>query len=699
MLITLAAFALMGCSEKDEERVLGLGFDEWYPRYNEYIKDWLAEELDKEYEKLAKEEKALAEEEDGDHKAIEDKIDGLKAKIERLKFRQGVGNYFHFKSLEELPEGLVWEDGMDQPEIGDPKCKKGGTFRYFITSFPPTIRGFGTNSNNAFRGELYDNVELSLVDLHPETGQIIPALAKEWALGPDGRTVFFRIDPDAAYNDGVQVKARDFMVWAYLRASDNVVSPWFKQFIREQFAQFTVYSDDLLAVTLPTQRPKLPYFASVRPSAPHFYEEFGADFEERYQWRVPPTTGAYTLYDKDLVKGASITLSRVEDWWAKDKKFYRYRYNADRLSYRVVRNLTKAWELFRAGEIDYFGVTLPEYWYEKSEMPSVFDGFVERYTWYNRYPRIPWALYLNIALAPLDNIDVRIGIQHATNWQRVIDVVLRGDAGRLAGWTMGYGEIDNPAIEPRAFSVSKAREAFARAGYTEEGSDGILRTVDGKRLEVVVSYRHLPVRTRMMTILKEEAKKAGLDFILDGGDGTLIYKKQMQKKHQIAFGAWNFTPPFPRYFEYFHSSNAYDEQGNLKQNTNNVFSFKDARMDELAGNYRNAKTEEELIESAHEMQQIIHDSAVFVPGYATEFARIACWRWVRWPDSEFTELSPPLVYIPMESYAYWIDDEVKEKTISAQREGREFDEVQAVKDRYRLVRETKDDESEEEGIE
>lgn len=698
--LLLLFVALSGCKEAEEEGNRGLGFEDWYPRYNTYIKEWLAGEVETAEKALEEQTKALAEAEtDEQKKQAQGKLDATNRLLERLRFRQSLGGYFKFADPSEVEElDLKWEDGSKEPEIGDPNSTKGGTFRFFLTSFPPTIRGFGTNSNNSFRGELYDNVEISLVDLHPETGGIIPGVAKEWAIGPDNKTVFFRLDPDATYSDGVPVKAKDFMIFLYLRASDNVVSPWFKQYIREEIAQVTVYTDDLLAVTLPDQRPKLPYYAAFpRPSPPHFYDEFGADFEDRYQWKAPPTTGAYTLYDKDLVKGASITLSRVENWWAKDKKFYRYRYNADRLSYRVVRDLNKAWELFRAGEIDYFPVTLPEYWYGKSEMPPVFNGYVERYTWYNQYPRVPWALYLNTAKEPLDNRDVRVGISHASNWQKVIDVVFRGDAERLPGWTVGYGDFDNPKISPRPFSVQLAREAFAKAGYTVEGEDGILRTADGKRLEVSVTYRNLPVRTRMMTILKEEAKKAGLDLILDGLDGTVAFKKSTNKEHQAAFTGWGFVPPYPRYYEYFHSNNAYDEQGNVKPNTNNMFSFKDDRMDELAVAYRSAKTEAEKIESAHEMQEIIHDAAVLVPGYMTEFARIATWRWVRWPDSEHTELAPPRVYIPMESYVYWIDEELQKETLADQRarHPKTFPEVEEIKERYRVVRKPKGKEGEE----
>ena len=46
---------------------------------------------------------------------------------------------------------------MDEPEIGDPRAKKGGTFNYYIANFPPTLRPFGPEANNSFRGEIYDH--------------------------------------------------------------------------------------------------------------------------------------------------------------------------------------------------------------------------------------------------------------------------------------------------------------------------------------------------------------------------------------------------------------------------------------------------------------------------------------------------------------------------------------------------------------
>ena len=89
---------------------------------------------------------------------------------------------------------------------------------------------------------------------------------------------FFRLDPDAKYNDGVPVKAVDFMWWVYLHgASDNVVTLWSKQYIQEQWSQCTVWRrpDCDFSSRAQTQARLLRQLAS---SAPHFYKEYGPDY-------------------------------------------------------------------------------------------------------------------------------------------------------------------------------------------------------------------------------------------------------------------------------------------------------------------------------------------------------------------------------------------------------------------------------------
>lgn len=680
--IVVGCFALSGCGDEDEVMERSLGFEEFVPKYNEYINNWLKNEKVKLEKEIGETEEKIQASEGEDRTALEVSMKDLMRTKERIEFRQSLGDYFAFKKETDLPSDLTWEDGMDQPDIGDPRATKGGAFRYYVTQFPPTVRPFGKEANNSFRGRLYDELEIPLVSIHPRTMEVIPGTARRWAVSEDGRTVYFELDPDAKFNDGHQISAVDYMVYIYIRVSDNVAAPYQKQYFREQFAQVATYGEKYVSVSLPETKPLTPYYASIYPAASHFYKDYAADYVDFYQWKVPPHTGAYYVRDEDIVKGVSITLTRDQDWWAKDKKYYRNRFNPDKIVYTTIRDKSKAFELFRAGQLDAFLLTEPEYWYEKSEIKPVFDGYIERYKFYTQYPRVPRGAYFNVHRPIMNNHDARIGMAHALHWQKVIDVVFRGDFSRLQQYSEGYGERTNPNVKARGYSASKAREYFAKAGFTEEGPDGILRKPSGERLAVNLSYANVAFYPKVMAVLEEEAKKAGVELRADGQESTVFYKTVMKKEHDIVIWGWSATPPFPRYYQGFHSKNAYDAQGKPKPQTNNINSYSNDEMDQLALGVRYARTVDEVKENSWKIQQKIHDEAIFSPAWVADFVRVGSWRWVRWPDTEGTPFNVPSIYEPLESYVLWIDSEKKKETEEAMRGGKKLPEVQKVIDTF-----------------
>ncbi len=682
----LCTLASVACHREEEVAERKLGFDAFLPIYNGYIHKWLLEQQTHAKKETGRISATLATAEGQAKELLEGQAEANRHELEKWEFRLGLGDYLKIGNPSDMPSDLVWEDGREQPEMGDPNAKKGGVLRRHIVEFPPTIRPVGNNANNSFRSDLYDLVDVKLVTFHMQTMKLIPGLAKEWAVSPDKRTIYFRLDPDARYSDGVAVKAKDYLITAYVRVSDNIFNPYDKQYFREDIAQIAVYDDLTLSISLPEAKYFGPLIAGdITPYSPGFYAEYGADYAERYQWRFPPTTGAYEVKEDGIVKGVSITQTRVKDWWAKDKKFYRYRYNPDKMVSTVVRDDSKAFELFRAGELDSYPITRPELWYEKSEMPPVYDGYIERTTFYNQFPRVPFGLYLNVRKPPLDNRDVRIGFDQAMNWQKVIEVLYRGDYQRLNSFNEGYIPFSDPSIRARPFSISGARESFAKAGYTAEGTDGILRKADGTRLSVAITYPGIPRYDRMFALLRESAKACGLEVRLDGLEPTVAFKKQLQKQHEVTFGAWNTEPPMPDFHQFLHSSNAVDEKGNPKPNTNNTFGWARPDTDRLSQMVRGATNEKDLTDATRKLQNIMHDEAIFNPAYAVDFVRTGYWRWVKWPDCEETRFSPPVTYEPHETNVLWIDDEVKKETLEARRHGKKFPEFNRVVDTYRLM--------------
>ncbi len=667
------------------------GFRPFLTTWNKKIHAWLLDSK-QDLQKELKEDTAKAEQAETleARRALKSKVESLKERIQLIDIRLSDGDFFQLKTPADIPQDLVWENGLDNPDIGDPRAVKGGTMRQAEPgSYPSTFRPFGPNSNNSFRGRLYDEISMNAVSIHPVTGKIIPSICNEWAVSPDGRTVFFRVDPDARYSDGAKVRAVDFLVTAYLRCSDYANSPYDRDYFREEFSNIKLYDEHTLSVTLPSPKPLMPYKAALYPSPPHFYSEYGPDFVERYQWRIEPTTGAYTVLPDGVIRGQQVTLSRVQNWWARDKKFYRYTCNVDHMVYRFIAEESKVLELFRVGQLDMLLMLKPDVWHEKMEIPEVHNGFIERTTFYTIYPRYPMGLFLNVAKPPFNDINVRRGFMHSINNKRVNDVVNRGDYQQLNSYCSGYGRYTNPHLKAPEYSPAKARKYFAAAGYTEQGPDGILRKPDGSRLSVEITYSNAsPSLKTTMTMYKEDAKKAGVDIQLDNLDANVSFRKVMEKRHQAASWAWGFNPPHPRTHQSFHSSFAYDEKGNTVPYTNNINSIADDRLDKAVEAERRATTEDELQEAAWKVQEIVQDLAIWVPGTCPEFTRLGYWRWVKWPDSDTTKFCYPVVFEPGESHVYWIDEKLKEETLKAKKQNGSFPEKDQIFDQFRFIDKT-----------
>lgn len=638
----------------------------FYERYNR-------ETLEKLEKRKAELEAKLAENPD-DAEARRD-LDDLGRRLKRPA-------YFEQLQESDLPPDLAWETGMDQPEIGSDEAVKGGTYHTYIAgnTFPSTIRTLGKEANGFFRQYHWDNVEMALVGVHPNTAEIIPGLADRWAVAEDGQSVYFHLDDDARWSDGREVTSGDFLMTFYISLSPYLSEPFYRTYYGEQFWGIATYGKDYLCIRNSNPKPMAPYFASATPYQEDFYREFGPDFEERYNWRVRPTAGPYVIRAEDIVKGRSISLSRVQDWWARDRKYYKNRFNVDRIEYRLVRDEEKIFQMFLRGDIDMYWIRDAKQWYERIEVDPVFQGYIERAMFYHGYPRPCFGMYFNMAQPPLDNLDVRIGLSHATNWDKVIEIDFRGDVERLNLLNEGFSGISPRGIEAREFSVAKARDAFARAGYTERGNDGILRNEQGERLSFTITHVKHPMIDRWLLRIKEEAKRAGVEFKLEGLDGTAAFQKTSRKEHEIAYVGLGVTPPFPDYFQQFHSSNAFLEDGKTpRPMTNNFTSFADKEVDKILETNRNARDLETVIETSRQLEQIFHDRAVWVPAYQRPFYWVAYWRWMQWPDDFNVKISDE----PDVSHIFWIDQEIKKETLEAMRTGKTFPEVNQVYDQYR----------------
>jgi len=612
--------------------------------------------------------------------------------------------FYLFRTPGDLPANLSWENGADLPEFADPNAKKGGTFNFYLQDFPRTLRTIGPDATAGFRPYLYDYAAVRFVHPHPNVPErMMPGIAREWAVDPAAKTAYFRIDPDARWSDGRPITTDDVVFTFYFLRSPHLMEPWFTNYYTINYESITVYDRLTFAITGMQAKPDfLNALCHFSPSPRHAYKDFGPGWIERYQWRIVPTTAAYVLSDRDVDKGRSITFRRNPEWWARDKRYYRWRFNPDSLRLQVIRDTDKAAEAFARGDFELFPLSTPKLWHETipDNHPAVRDGYIVKTTFYNRFPRPDWGLFINSHKPLLDQLDVRLGLQHATHFDLVCEQFFRGDAVRLETRSDGFTFRPHPTLTFRRFDPQKARAHFAKAGFGVQGEDGVLRNAKGERLSFTVTT-HRPEFADILPILKQEALKAGLELRIEVLDQTTGWKKIQEKGHEIALlGFTQAAEPYPRYWESYHGSNAYedaylDDAGKpvettaagrpnpnpqkVRVQTNNLTMTFIPELDRLIEAYDRASTVEEIKRLAIPIEEIIFRDAAWVNGWSLPHYRVGYARHVKWPEG----FNPALSRVAQEWFTFWIDEDERKSTAEARRAGRTFPRQILTFDQYR----------------
>ena len=578
----------------------------------------------------------------------------------------------HAIAAQEIPDDIEWLTNDTDPVFSSGNAKKGGTLHTSILSFPLTFRVVGPDSNSSFRGAILGN-QYALIGIHPNTLSIIPEIATHWAFGKDKKTMYFKLNTAAKWSDGEPVTARDFAYTLDFMRSKHIVAPWYNDYYTKEIEKVVVYDDRTLAVVATKAQPDLHLKIGINPTPRHFYGELDRDFVKKNNWKIAPNTGPYQM--SSFQKGKYLTFSRKKDWWGENLRFYKNRFNVDKVKYTVVKDLNVLWEHFKKAKIDVFGVTMPKYWHVKTKIPIFEKGYAHKIWFFNDTQQSASGMWLNQDREIFKDRHVRYAFAHAMDIRRVTEKVLRSDYFRLEHGYVGYGRYSNNGIRARRFDLDKVEHYMKQAGWAR-GGDGIWVKGDA-RFSVEVTYSS-DDHTPRLVVLKEEAKKAGVELKLRRLDLSADYKTVFEKKHDVAWMGWS-TSLRPRFWEHYHSVNAHKPQ------TNNITNTDDPILDELIDTYRNSLEQEERIALAHRIQEKIHEVGSFVPTFMVPYVREAFWRWLRLPDIPGTKRSGSL-FAPFDSTRgglFWFDKERYDETKAAMKKKRFFPPFTIIDDTYK----------------
>ncbi len=580
--------------------------------------------------------------------------------------------------IKELPKDLDWQTNDPKKEglIASPQARVEGTLHTFFPAFPLTLRQVGPDSNGFFRGYLDDN-DFGFITLHPNTHKWLPSVASHWAFDKNGRTVYYKLDPDVTWSDGKKLSAEDFTFTLEFYRSPHIVAPWYNQYFSNEMEAVQKFIDDkgaeIVAVTLPKPKPDLLYYTNLSPIPRHFYT-LGKDFIKKYNWKPKPTTGPYFI--SEIKKGKSITFKRVEKWWGWKKDYYKNRFNFEKVMMQVIRDNKTAFEYFLKGKIDFIAMNFPDLWHDRGNSDEFQNGYIHKIWFYNDRPRSDYVLTLNKDMEIFKDKRVREALHYSMNVQRVIAKVLRNDYQRLQGISRGYEGYTNKAIKARPFDLKKAGELLDAAGWNQRGPDGI-RIKEGRRLEATLIYRESSFTNRFV-VLREEAKKAGFDIKLQLMDASAGWKYLQDKKAEIALVTWS---PFfrPQYYSQYHSKNAHKKQ------TNNLANVADPELDKLVEAYRASTSASERMALAQKIQQWVHDDAIQIPLFEVPYFRLGYWAWLQFPKPPATKRSDGFHFFGDSSGGMmWMSQEAKKEIQQAIKNNTKLQPSTIIDETYKL---------------
>lgn len=530
-----------------------------------------------------------------------------------------------------IPAGLTWQDGTQEAEIGDSAATKGGRVRRCnVGPFPANFLAFGSPQAQFFHYNLFTSIEVPLLRRHPVTGNTIPGTACRWAVS--GRTVWFRLDAEARYSNGRPVRAADYALGALLRSEAECADA-----LLSAAEELRVVGDNALCLTLhqETLQPELAAAALLHTAEPGFYAEFGSDFRKRYAQRIPPTTGAYTV--GRVERGRMVELVRVKNWWAKDRRYYRYTCNADAVEHHFPTDEAQAWELLMKGRLDMLQTRNISAWQQRT---ATAPPQLRCHVFHADYPMPPYGIVLNARTLPCPHL--RRGLMHAMDMDRAVQVICRGEGERLRTFASGYGALTPRNTPLCRFSPTDAAAAFARAGYTRRGKDGILVNERGERLSVTLTYTPHEKISTLVSILVQSAAKCGAEIVPHCVPWQTAERKSANATHQLLFWADMAGEPFPDYRRFFSEADS-------------PFGINDAALNAAISACEHAGCKEQLAAAMAAADTRIAELSIWLPGWKENVVRLICHPHIRFPNCKSCRFSTPTPYEVEDAHLYWVE--------------------------------------------
>jgi len=443
---------------------------------------------------------------------------------------------------------------------------------------------------------------------HPEKFE--PKLAESWSVSKDKLVYTVKLRKGVLWQDftdpvtnkewhGVEVTAADFKFYVdAIKNPDTNCAPMRTYLIN--LDRVEVVSKYELKIYW-----KCKYFISkaitlgLMPLPRHLYHAYDGPFDgkkfndDHQRNRLIVGCGPYRFVG--WKKGGRVMLTRFENYFGSK---YGVAPPIRDVALDVIKHKTTQLQALKSGEIDSMNL-MPEQWIRNTNGPE-FNGSKAPLMKYKYSGRMYRYIGYNMRRPIFKDKRVRQAMTHLIDRERIVKEVYHD----LARVVTGSFFIDTPyydkSIKAYAFSVAKAKELLAEAGWKDRDGDGILDK-DGKKFEfTILSSNGNPNYDKILPMIKEDMAKAGVVVRIRSVEWPVFLQSLGKKRFDACICGWGLGFESDPY-QLWHSS-----QADIPESSNHI-GFKNKEADALIKDIRSCFDTKKRIELCHKFHRLLHE--------------------------------------------------------------------------------------------
>jgi peptide/nickel transport system substrate-binding protein len=540
--------------------------------------------------------------------------------------------------------------GFIQMPYANPDAPKGGRLVWglsgtFDSLNPLIVKGLAVQQIRGFV------VESLMARGYDEPFTLYGLLARSIETDDARSYVTFRLDPKARFSDGQPVLADDVLFsWALLRDHGRPNH-------RQYYAKVTkADAPDPLTVRFDltgANDRELPLILGLMPILPRHATDV-ATFEETTMTGLVGS-GPYRV--SAVKPGASVTLTRNPDYWARDLPVSRGLWNFDEIRLDFYREANGQFEAFKRGLYDFRVETEPLRWHEGYDFPATRSGEVIRDTVKTGVPQPSEFLVFNTRRPMFSDIRVRQALTLLFDFEWINRNYFFGLYARSPSYFAGselsaYGrpadDRERELLKPFASHIEQnildgsyrlpvsdgsgrdrstlrgALTLLSQAGYDLDGT--VLRQRATKArlsFEILVTTRD---DERIALAYQRDLRRAGIEASVRAVDPVQFDQRRLAFEFDMIPSRWDQSLSPGNEQSFYWGSEAADRQG-----TRNYMGARDPTIDAMIASMLEVRERTAFVSAVRALDRTLMSGFYAIPLFNVGEQWIARWNRIERP--------------------------------------------------------------------